>query len=157
ERERPRRAETPTTAESDRDRRLGAASERGRRTEQALRALRPLPLTAPLAPGDPVEAPDAGVRGTIASIQGDTAAGLGPGGLRRRLPAARLRPPASRAEPVAAPEPAVRVFAAARGDVSDQLDVRGMRAQEAREATRAFVDEASLAGLKEVRVVHGRG
>jgi DNA mismatch repair protein MutS2 len=32
-----------------------------------------------------------------------------------------------------------------------------MRAQEAREAVRAFVDEAALAGLKTVRVVHGRG
>ena len=51
----------------------------------------------------------------------------------------------------------MRVFAAARGDVSDQLDVRGMRAQEAREAVRAFVDDAALAGLKSVRVVHGRG
>ena len=51
----------------------------------------------------------------------------------------------------------MRVNAAARGDVSDQLDVRGMRAQEAREAVRAFVDDAALAGLKTVRVVHGRG
>jgi DNA mismatch repair protein MutS2 len=48
------------------------------------------------------------------------------------------------------------VVASARGDVSDELDVRGMRAQEAREAVRAFVDDASLAGLKTVRVVHGR-
>jgi DNA mismatch repair protein MutS2 len=53
--------------------------------------------------------------------------------------------------------PAVRVVAAARGDVSDELDVRGLRAQEAREAVRAFVDEAALAGLDRVRVVHGRG
>ena len=82
---------------------------------------------------------------------------LGPGGLRLRIPLARLRPSASRAEPEAPPEPAVRVYAAARGDVSDQLDVRGMRAQEAREAVRAFVDDAALAGLKTVRVVHGRG
>jgi DNA mismatch repair protein MutS2 len=49
------------------------------------------------------------------------------------------------------------VSAAARGDVSDELDVRGMRAQEAREAVRAFVDDAALAGLETVRVVHGRG
>jgi DNA mismatch repair protein MutS2 len=39
----------------------------------------------------------------------------------------------------------------------DELDVRGLRAQEAREAVRAFVDEAALAGLETVRVVHGRG
>jgi DNA mismatch repair protein MutS2 len=114
-------------------------------------------MTAPLAVGDPVEAPDAGVRGTIASIEGETAEVLGPGGLRLRIPIARLRPSASRPEPEGPPEPAVRVFASARGDVSDQLDVRGMRAQEAREAVRAFVDDAALAGLKTVRVVHGRG
>jgi DNA mismatch repair protein MutS2 len=155
ERERERRFTAPAKAEADRDRRLGAAAERGRRTEQALRALRPVTTTAPLAVGDPVEAPDAGVRGTIASIEGETAEVLGSSGLRLKIPLARLRPSASRAEPEAAP--AVRVFAAARGDVSDQLDVRGMRAQEAREAVRAFVDEAALAGLKTVRVVHGRG
>jgi DNA mismatch repair protein MutS2 len=51
----------------------------------------------------------------------------------------------------------VRVLASARGDVSDELDVRGMRAQEARERVRSFVDEAALAGLSTVRVVHGRG
>jgi DNA mismatch repair protein MutS2 len=51
----------------------------------------------------------------------------------------------------------VRVVAAARSDVSDQLDVRGMRADEAREAVRSFVDDAALAGLHEVTVVHGKG
>jgi DNA mismatch repair protein MutS2 len=49
------------------------------------------------------------------------------------------------------------VLAGARGDVSDELDVRGMRAQEAREAVRSFVDDAALAGLPLVRVIHGRG
>jgi DNA mismatch repair protein MutS2 len=41
--------------------------------------------------------------------------------------------------------------------VSDELDVRGLRAQEARESVRAWVDAAALAGLGEIRVVHGRG
>jgi DNA mismatch repair protein MutS2 len=76
------------------------------------------------------------------------------GGARVRLPLARLRPSS---QAVAVDEPAVRVVASARGDVSDQLDVRGMRADEAREAVRAFVDDAALAGLSEVTVVHGRG
>ena len=49
----------------DVDRSLGAASERAARAEQALRTLdEPLPVLAPLAPGDPVEAPEVGVRGT---------------------------------------------------------------------------------------------
>jgi len=36
-------------------------------------------MTAPLAAGDPVEAPDLGVRGTIASVEGDTAEVLAAG------------------------------------------------------------------------------
>jgi DNA mismatch repair protein MutS2 len=35
--------------------------------------------------------------------------------------------------------------------------VRGRSAQEAREAVRSLVDDASIGGLRSVRVVHGRG
>jgi DNA mismatch repair protein MutS2 len=143
-------------AERDRDRRLGAASTRASQAERALRALdQPMPLTAPLAAGDPVEAPGLGVHGTIAAIEGDEAEVVGPAGHRLRLPLARLRPSARRERDDA--ESPVRVVAAARSDVSDELDVRGQRADEAREAVRSFVDDAALAGLPTVRVVHGRG
>jgi DNA mismatch repair protein MutS2 len=136
-----------------RDRHLGAASDRSRRVERALRPLTEPVQVAPLAEGDPVEARELGIRGTIASISGDQAEVVAVGGTRVRVALARLRPSARREE-----EPApVRVVSLARGDVSDQLDVRGQRAQEAREAVRQFVDEAALAGLDEVRVIHGRG
>jgi DNA mismatch repair protein MutS2 len=149
------RAARRARAEADADRRLGAAVERVTRAERSLRALdEPLPVLAPLAVGDPVEAPEIGVRGTIASIDGEDAEVVGPGGQRVRIALARLRPSRARDEPAA---PVVKVNALARGDLSDQLDVRGRRAQDAREAVRAFVDEAALAGLPEVRVVHGRG
>ena len=112
---------------------------------------------APLAPGDPVEAPSAGVRGTIASIEGDEAEVIGQRGLRIRIALARLRPdPRGGAEEESTATPAVRVLAGARSDVTDELDVRGQRAQEAREAVRSFVDEAALAGIASVRVIHGR-
>jgi DNA mismatch repair protein MutS2 len=98
------------------------------------------------------------VRGTIAAIEGDEAEVVGVAGHRLRVPLARLAPdPRGGPTPEDPPEPAVRVVAGARGDVSDELDVRGRRAQEAREAVRAFVDDAALAGLPLVRVVHGRG
>jgi len=143
------------SAERGRDRRLGAAVEHSRRADRALRALdEPLPVLAPLAVGDPVEARELGVRGTIVSIEGEEAEVVVTGGARVRLPLAKLRPDP---HPEAPGEPEVRVVAAARADVSDQLDVRGLRADEAREAVRAFVDDAALAGLREVRVVHGRG
>jgi DNA mismatch repair protein MutS2 len=142
--------------ESDQDRALGAATERAGRAERALADLSgPLPLTSPLAEGDPVEAPELGIRGTVASIRGDEAEVVGAAGQRVRLPLARLRPSRERA-----PEertPVVQVRTSARSDVSDQVDVRGRPAQEAREEVRRLVDDAALAGLHEVRVVHGRG
>ena len=78
-------------------------------------------------------------------------------GQRVRIALARLQPDLDRADTPEMSPPAVQVLAAARSDVSDELDVRGRRAQEAREAVRAFVDDAALAGLAQVRVIHGRG
>jgi DNA mismatch repair protein MutS2 len=155
-----RRASTgaASRAERDRDRRLGAASARAEQAERALRAVeRPVPLTRPLAEGDPVEAPALGVRGTIAAIEGDEAEVLGVAGHRIRIPLDRLQPDPRGRSSEPEQEPAVRVVAAARADMSDELDVRGTRAQDAREAVRSFVDDAALAGLTMVRVVHGRG
>jgi DNA mismatch repair protein MutS2 len=141
--------------EPERDRRLGAATQRAARAERAIKELdQPLPFTGPLAAGDPVEAPGLGVHGTILAIEGDDAEVVGASGQRIRIPLARLRPSRQR-EPE--PEQPVKVVAMARGDVSDELDVRGRRAQEAREAVRSFVDDAALAGLPSVRVIHGRG
>jgi DNA mismatch repair protein MutS2 len=143
------------TRESDQDRALGAATERATRAGRALGDLSaPLRVTAPLAEGDPVES-DIGVRGTIASIRGDEAEVVGATGQRVRIPVARLRPSRERAPEDRAP--VVQVRAAAQGDASDQLDVRGLPGQEAREQVRRLVDDAALAGLGSVRVVHGRG
>ena len=154
-RERERQKDAPD-AERERDRRLGAASERAARAEDALRAFTEPVAAGPLAPGDPVQAPDLGIRGTLGGIEGDEAEVLGAGGLRVRVPVSRLRPDARRA-PVET-EPVVRVRAAAPAqDVPNEIDVRGRPAQEAREAVRSFVDDAALAGLPLVRVIHGRG
>src|SRR5262249_27404723 len=78
----------------DRDRALGVASDRAAGAERALRrhSREPLTATAPLAAGDPVEAPDVGIRGTIVSIRGDEAEVAGAAGQRVRIPLARLRP-----------------------------------------------------------------
>jgi DNA mismatch repair protein MutS2 len=143
-------------AERSRDRRLGTASEHARRAEEELGRLDvSLVAHAPLAPGDPVEAPGIGVRGTIVAIHGDEAEVAGAAGQRLRIGLDRLRPSAVRREPDASP--AVQVRATTSADVRDELDVRGRTAQEAREAVRSFVDDASLGGLQAVRIVHGRG
>ena len=153
-----KRATTPKALakERERDRRLGAASERAARAGRALRELDdPLPLTAPLGPGDPVIAPALGVRGTIAEIAKDEAVVTGRGGLRVRIPLARLQPDRDAARET--PRSPVTIRAPAPTDAPSELDLRGRTGQEAREALRAFVDTAVLAGRDEVRVIHGRG
>ena len=155
------RAATPVAQkkEAERDRRLGAASTRAVRASRSLARLdEPLPLTAPLAAGDPVVAPSIGVRGTITEIVGDEATVLGRGGLRVRVPRRSPDPrPRRRARRTSRPQPAVTVRAMAQPDLSDEIDLRGRTAQEAREAVRDLIDAAALAGLPEVRVIHGRG
>ncbi len=144
-------------AERERDRRLGAAAERSTRARHALaRADQPVPQTTPLAVGDPVVAPAIGVRGTVTEISGEEATVLGAGGLRVRIPLERLQPDRdtpNTADAVAA----IKVPLLAPADAPFELDLRGRTAQESREAVRAFVDNATLAGHTEVRVIHGRG
>ncbi len=145
-------------AARERDRRLGAADERARAARQVLRAAAaPLPVArgGPLAAGDPVVAPALGVRGTIVSVSGDAAEVQG-GRLRVRVPLAELEPDPTGGR-ISRPEPPVVIRATAPVSVERELDVRGRRADEAREAVRAFVDAAHLAGADEVRVIHGRG
>jgi len=143
--------------ERERDRRLGAASERAARAGRAIRdADEPLAQTSPLDVGDPVVAPELGVRGTIVELAREDAVVVGRGGLRVRVPLARLRPDRDAAAD-ATPEQAVTIRATTPTEAPDELDLRGRTAQEARETLRAFVDTAALAGRYEVRVIHGRG
>ena len=124
------------------------------RVERELHALEePLTIEAPLAVGDPVQAPTLGLRGTIVGIDGDVADVAGSSGQRVQIALARL-------EPHARPEPEprqVRVRATVTADAADEIDVRGRSAQEAREAVRGLVDDAAIAGLRDVRIIHGRG
>src|SRR5205814_4596833 len=97
------------------------ASEHAARAERELRRLEEPPATvAPLAVGDPVQAPTLGLRGTIVGIHGDEAEVAGSSGQRVRIALARLQPHAH-----VEPEPAlVRVRVTAPPDAADELDVR---------------------------------
>ena len=155
-----KRAEPPEARalERDRDRRLGAASERAVRTLRKISEVdAPLAVEHPLAAGDPVTAPALGVRGTITEIHGSEAVVLGHGGLRVRVPVDRLFPDRDPAGARPRAEQAVKINATTPTEAPDELDLRGQTAQEAREAVRAFVDAAALTGRDEVRVIHGRG
>jgi DNA mismatch repair protein MutS2 len=158
ERERRRAAPVEASrAERERDRRLGAASDRAARASEALPASEDVPVSGPLGPGDSVVAPALGVRGTVAEIAGAEAVVLGLSGQRIRVPLERLRPDREARAPAEAPAQAVSVRATVDTEAPDELDVRGRTAQEAREAVRAFVDAAALAGRPDARIIHGRG
>ncbi len=100
-----------------------------------------------------------GTEGRIAEVSGRTGrVTLEAGGMRVVVPAEdiELIP-----EPVSGPSPRdletdeLRRRAAAR--ISPQLDLRGERVEAALEQLDAYLDEALLAGLDEVRIIHGSG
>ncbi len=139
------RATTPAAErkERERDRSLGTASDIAVRARKALSHLdEPLPLTTPLAVGDPVVAAELGIRGTIAEIVGEEATVLGSGGLRVRVPVDRLLPDRHAAANEERAAPGVTVRAMIQNDLPDEIDLRGRTAQEAREAVRDLVDAA---------------
>ncbi len=48
-------------------------------------------------------------------------------------------------------------IASPRGDVPYQLDLRGLRRDEALERLEQYLEDASLTGMPEARIVHGKG
>jgi len=48
-------------------------------------------------------------------------------------------------------------IATPRGEVPFQLDLRGMRRDEALERLEQYLEDASLTGLAQARIVHGKG
>lgn len=100
-----------------------------------------------------------GTQGRIAEISGRTGrVTLETGEMRVVVPAEDVEVVA---EPIAGPAPRdleadeLRRRAAER--VSPQLDLRGERVEAALEQLDGYVDEALLAGLDEVRIIHGSG
>ena len=160
-REERRRREAPSNearqAEAARDRRLGAADEHARTAGDAIDEVidRPVRQMRPLESGDPVRARALGLRGVISEIVDGVALVQG-GAMRVHVPLEQLEPDPG-GGPSSTSEPAVRVRAAAMSHAPSLLDLRGQRADEAREAVRQLVDDAYLAGLPEVEIVHGRG
>jgi DNA mismatch repair protein MutS2 len=66
--------------------------------------------------------------------------------------------PTSAERRAAAPERLAPVAVASpRGDVPYQLDLRGLRRDEALERLEKYLEDASLIGMTEARIVHGKG
>jgi DNA mismatch repair protein MutS2 len=125
----------------------------------------PEPEPAPGAParveaGAEVMVPRLGLPGTVISVRDDTVE-VEVLGRRVRMPLRELEGatrPTSADRRAAAPErtPTLAI-ASPRGDVPYQLDLRGFRRDDALERLEQYLEDASLVGMPEARIIHGKG
>lgn len=120
-----------------------------------------------LVPGTAVWLPSLGQPGTVTEPPAaDGHVGVQVGGMRVRVPWQTLE--AAPGQQAAAPPQTARragpVFQASyglvaekRAHISPELHVRGMTVEEALDAVNKYLDDAILAGLASVRIVHGKG
>ena len=145
--------DTLRESEAQRDRHLGAADAAAAAARESLVSAQPV-QSGPLAIGDRVVDSLLGMRGTLSAQEGDVAI-LDAGSSRVRVPLARLVKDGAPAAPTPAVAPPPRSSPPATG--TNELDLRGQRAEEAQEIARRHVDAASLSGLARVRIIHGKG
>jgi DNA mismatch repair protein MutS2 len=107
-----------------------------------------------IAIGAPVHVEGVAEPGTLLAIDDRGIADVAAGALRLRVPAAQLRPAAE-------PEPAIRserpVVRGSASTVPLQLDLRGARAEEALAVLDRYLNDAAVAGVERLRIVHGKG
>jgi DNA mismatch repair protein MutS2 len=140
------------------------AEERLRSTGEQVEASRsrraaipaPVQPVRTLQPGDRVHVASVKLDGEVLAVDEESGeVDVQVGGFRMRVDARELRRPKG-GGPVALPARAVAPPPPSR-DVSMQLDLRGMRAHEIPELLDRYINDAYLANLNEVRIVHGKG
>jgi DNA mismatch repair protein MutS2 len=109
---------------------------------------------ADLAPGATVVAEHLGVRGELVAVTGATAT-VRSGAITVRVPLQALR--AVTEAPRPAPAPRGRTSVPEKSGVPPELHLIGRTTDEARDLVERYLDDAFLAGLPAVRLVHGKG
>jgi DNA mismatch repair protein MutS2 len=115
---------------------------------------------AQVAVGSEVMVPRLGLPGRVMAVRDDTVE-VEVLGRRVRMPIGDLEGatrPTSAERRAAQPErlPTLAI-ASPRGEVPYQLDLRGLRRDEALERLEQYLEDASLTGMPEARIVHGKG
>ena len=129
------------------------AQDAYRRLRAAEAALQPARAAAdtPVRPGE-VQLRGLGVRGRVVG-EADGLVTVQAGRLTVRVARSEIEPAAGGA----APTPGGTVSVPTREDVPQELHLLGLTSDEARAAVERFLDDAALAGHREVRLVHGKG
>jgi DNA mismatch repair protein MutS2 len=118
------------------------------------------PGTRPAASGDRVEIAHLGLKGEILSVDGGTAT-VRAGAVTVKVPiqAVRLVSASPDAASPARPRPGMRggVAIPDKTSVGGELRLIGKTTEEARDLLEEYLDDAFLAGLPSVRIIHGKG
>lgn len=113
-----------------------------------------------LQPGDTVRIKGQTTVGSILSLEGKMATAVF-GEMRMRVPVARLEhavTPKNEQQKVSSISRMTReTIDDRRRDFHQDIDVRGMRADEALQEVQDFIDDAILVGVSQVRILHGKG
>jgi DNA mismatch repair protein MutS2 len=115
---------------------------------------------ASVVTGAEVMVPRLGLPGRVMAVR-DGSVEVEVMGRRVRMPLSELegaKRPTSAERRAAQPERLPTLaMASPRGDVPYQLDLRGMRRDEAQERLKQYLEDASLVGMPEARIIHGKG
>jgi DNA mismatch repair protein MutS2 len=109
---------------------------------------------ADLVPGATVVAEHLGVRGELVALTGPTAT-VRSGHITLRIPVQALRAVAGPARSAATPRGGTSI--PEKSGVTPELHLIGRTTDEARDLVERYLDDAFVAGLPTVRVVHGKG
>ncbi|MBR5527958.1 MAG: Smr/MutS family protein, partial [Clostridia bacterium] len=111
-------------------------------------------LPRPLKKGDTVTLRDIGKKGTVLAVDGENIT-VQAGIIKTKTKAKNL----ILEEETATPEKNVKLTKAPRASlsVSTEIDVRGMIGDDAWFAVDKYLDEAVLANLNQVTIIHGKG
>jgi DNA mismatch repair protein MutS2 len=111
----------------------------------------------PAAPGDQVEVAHLGLKGEILAVDGGTAT-VRAGTLTVKVPfqALRVIRPGGTTTSLA-PARSLRIQMPERSAVAVELHLIGRTSEEARDLLEKYLDDAFLAGLPLVRIIHGKG
>lgn len=115
----------------------------------------PARARAPVVPGDKVWIPTLKQRGEVVALNGADAE-VQVGSLRLKLRAVQLEKAAPAESKPVVERSAVRT-SAPMPDVASEIHLRGLTADEAVLKLDEYIDDAYMAGLPKVRVVHGKG
>ncbi len=110
--------------------------------------------TVPITVGSPVLVDGVSAPGTLVAVDDKGIADVAAGALRLRVPVTSLREAPAPEEPLRSTRATVSGSAPS---VPLQLDLRGARAEEALAVLDRYLNDAAVAGIDRLRIVHGKG